>query len=175
MSMASGAHPGIRELTGRVARAIAIEQVLFEAFGRWIATTEQASAKPVLAAASRRHAWHAELWRERFPLIPDVDVDESVADARSDLDALIAALAVFDTWPSGGARLAVIDVVESVLARGYRSALAGIDPLLDAPTARLLTLVVTDLESAPSTPGEHTAEERLALESLGDAVAAGLL
>jgi hypothetical protein len=162
MSRASG----IRELACLVARAAAVELVLFEAFGRWISTTSQPSAKPLLAAASRRHAWHAELWRERFPMIPDADVDESVAEARSNLDALVDALAMFDALPSGSGRLAVADVAATELAREYRTALAAIDPLLDAPTARVLALVVADLEAAQGTAGELTDDERAALDEL---------
>ena len=111
MSSGSGTHVGIRELAGVAARAIAVELVLFEAFGRWTSTTTQAGAKPTLAAMSRRHAWHAELWRERFPLIPDADADELVAEARSRLGPLVEALAAFDALPSGPGRLAVAGVV----------------------------------------------------------------
>ncbi len=42
MSRALETHVGIRELAELVARAIAVELVLFEAFGRWISTTSQA-------------------------------------------------------------------------------------------------------------------------------------
>jgi hypothetical protein len=157
---------GIRELAGLAARAIAVELVLFEAFGRWIPTTSQATAKPQLAAASQRHAWHAELWRERFPLIPDADVDEAIADARSNLGPLVEALAVFDALPSGPGRLAVADVAATELAREYRTAHAAIDPLLDAPTVRVLTVVVADLEATPTGRGELDDGERVALDAL---------
>jgi hypothetical protein len=148
------------------ARALAIELIVFEALGRWISTSAEASAKPVLAAASSRHAWHAELWRGRFPVIPDADLDDAVAAERSTLGALIEALAMFDALRSGPGRLAVADFVASALAREYRSALAAIDPLLDAPTARVLTLVLTDLEIPERAAGGLTDDERLALEAL---------
>ena len=107
----SRTHVDNHQLAGVAARAIAVEMVLFEAFGRWITTTSQASVKPLLAAESRRHAWRAGLWRDRYPLIPDADVDEAVGGARADLVAVVDALAVFDASPSGpggpggGARL----------------------------------------------------------------------
>jgi hypothetical protein len=157
---------GIHELAGVTARAIAIELVLFEAFGRWISTTSQASAKPALAAASRRHAWHAELWRERFPAIPDADVDGAVAGERATLSALIAALATFDALPSGPGRLAVTDYVTTELGREYRTALAANDPLVDAPTTRVLTLILADLDTAPSTTDALDSDERRALVAL---------
>jgi hypothetical protein len=157
---------GIHELAGIAARAIAIELVVFEAFGRWISTTSRASAKPALAAASRRHAWHAELWRERFPVLPDADVDRAVAAERSTLSQLIDALAMFDALPSGPGRLAVTDYVTTELGRVYRTALAANDPLLDAPTARVLTLILADLDTAPSTSDALDSDERPALEAL---------
>ncbi len=163
------AHVGIRELAGVAARAIAVELVLFEAFGRWIPTTSEASIKPLLAAASRRHAWHAELWRERFPVIPGIDVDASVAAARSELGPLVDAIAAFDTLPSGAGRLAAVAVASSVLTREYRSALKAVDPLLDAPTVRALTLILADLDPAPSAAGGLSDDETAALDALSAA------
>ena len=170
MSAPSDAHLGIRDLAELVARAIAVELVLFEAFGRWTSTTTQASAKPTLAAIARRHAWHAELWRERFPLIPDADADELVADARSRLGPLVGALAAFDALPSGPGRLAAAGVAAAELARHYRVVTDSIDPLLDAPTARVLELVIADLETAPTPTGELDDDEQAALEALQAAV-----
>jgi hypothetical protein len=160
---------GIRELAGLAARAIAVELVLFEAFGRWIATTSEPSAKPALAAASRRHARHAERWRARFPVIPDVDVDAAVAEARSDLGPLVDALAAFDALASGPGRLAVVDHAAAELAREYRAALATIDPLLDAPTAEVLTQILADLDAVSRTPPGLDDGERVALDALRDA------
>jgi hypothetical protein len=160
---------GIRELADLVARAIAVELVLFEAFGRWISTTSQASAKPLLAAASRRHAEHAGLWSERFPVIPGADLDAAVADARANLGPLVDALAMFDALSSGAGRLAVADFVVTELAREYRAALATIDPLLDAPTAEVLTQIFADLDAVSRTPPGLADDERLALDALCDA------
>ena len=169
MSSRWGTQPGIRELEDLVARAIAVELVLFEAFGRWISTTSQASAKPLLAAASRRHAEHAELWRERFPVIPGADLDAAVADARSDIGPLVEALAMFDALPSGPGRLAVAGIAVTELARHYGDARATIDPLLDAPTSRVLALVLADLEPTPIATSELDDGERVALDALRDA------
>lgn len=166
MSAVSDAHVGIYELAGLAARAIAVELVLFETLGWWTSTTTQAGAKPTLAAASRRHAWHAGLWRERFPLIPDADADELVAGARSRLGPLVDALGTFDALPSGPGRLAVAGVAAAELVRDYRVVTDSIDPLLDAPTARVLELVIADLEAAPTPTGELADDERAALEAL---------
>ena len=166
MSRALETHVGIRALAELVARAIAVELVLFEAFGRWTSTTAQASAKPTLAAMSRRHAWHAEMWRDRFPLIPDADADASVADERARLGRLVDALAVFDTLPSGPGRLAVAGVAAAELAHEYRAVAGSIDPLLDAPTARVLDVVIADLEAVPTAAGELADDEHAALDAL---------
>jgi hypothetical protein len=166
VSAASGAHVGIRDLAALVARAIGVELVLFEAFGRWIPTTSQASAKPLLAAASQRHAWHAELWRARFPSIPDADLDTAVAEARSNHGQLVDALAAFDVLPVGPGRLAVVGFAAAELAREYRAVLTTIDPLLDAPTAGVLTLVLADLDAVTHTSDNLADDERLALDAL---------
>ncbi len=160
---------GIRDLAGVAARAIAVELVLFEAFGRWIATTSDASAKPALAAASRRHARHADLWRARFPLIPDVDLDTAVAEARAELAPLVDALAAFDALESGQGRLVVVDVTAAELAREYQAVLATIDPLLDAPTAEVLTSVLADLDARQRSLAALTDDEKLALDALRSA------
>jgi hypothetical protein len=168
MSRAAGTHVGIRDLAGLVARAIAVELVLFETFGRWIPTTSQAHAKPLLAAAARRHAWHADMWRARFPVIPDADLDAAVAEARSNLGPLVDALAVFDALAAGPGRLAVTDHAAAALAREYRAALAAIDPLLDAPTSHVLTVVLADLDAhAASRAADGLGDdERQALDAL---------
>ena len=166
---ASGTHLGIRELAGFAARAMAVELVVFEAFGRWIATTSDASAKPALAAASRRHAERAGLWRERFPVIPGADLDDALAAARSMLVPLIDALAMFDALPSGAGRLAAADYVTTELTREYQAALTAIDPLIDAPTARVLALVLADLDPPQRTVGPVNDHEQLALEALQSA------
>ena len=161
-----GTHLGILDLAGLAARSIAVELVLFEAFGRWISTTSQPSAKPLLAAASRRHARHADLWRARFPVIPGTDLDEAVPEARSNLGALVDALAAFDPRAAGPGRVAVADHAAAELAREYRAAVTTIDPLLDAPTAEVLTLVLADLDVVSRPPAGLADDERQALDAL---------
>jgi hypothetical protein len=157
---------GIRELVDLVSRAIGVELVLFEAFGRWIPTTSHARAKPLLAAAARRHAQHADVWRARFPLIPDADLDTAVVEARSNLGPLLDALAVFDTLAAGPGRLAVVGYAAAELAREYRATLAATDPLLDAPTAGVLTVVLADLDTVSHTSDGLVDDELQALDAL---------
>ena len=79
-------------------------------------------------------------------------------------------MAVFDALPSGAGRLAVAGVTATELAREYRAAAGSIDPLLDAPTARVLDVVVADLEAAPNAADDLADDERGALDALHAAV-----
>ena len=99
-------------------------------------------------------------------MIPDADADELVAAARSRLGPLVEALAVFDALPTGPGRLAAAAVAAAELERHYRAVADSIDPLLDAPTARVLELVIADLTAAPTPTGELADDERAALEAL---------
>ena len=42
----------------------------FEVTGRWATTLDVPTDLRLFAAASHRHAWHAELWSTRSPAIP---------------------------------------------------------------------------------------------------------
>ena len=52
------------------------------------------------------------------------------------------------------------------LAHEYQAALTAIDPQLDAPTARVLALVLADLDAPQHMVGSLTDDERVALEAL---------
>ena len=67
---------------------------------------------------------------------------------------------------AGPGRLAVVDHAAAELAREYRTALATIDPLLDAPTAEVLTQILADLDALSRPPPALADDERLALEAL---------
>jgi hypothetical protein len=106
------------------------------------------------------------MWRARFPVIPDTDRDEAVAEARSNLGPLVDALAAFDALVAGPGRLAVADHAAAELAREYSAALTTFDPLLDAPTTEVLTLVLADLDVVSRPPARLADDERLALDAL---------
>ncbi len=136
----------IEGLGRRAAAYRALHHVLFEALGRW-ATAEadhtSPSARPFYAAWSQHQAWHAELWAARHPTAPDADLDAATASARARLDPVATALAAL---PDDTARLTfladqVLPQLEQVLAE-HRERL---DERLDAPTARVVDLVLTDV------------------------------
>ena len=129
------AHVPLRALTGRIAELRAAELTLFEQLGTAARTTDDAAAKPVLAACAQHVAWHAELWAERMPSIPDVDVEAMTEAARASVPTLDETATV-ETYAA-----ALHDLIERC-----QTLAADVDSTLDPATARVCTLVVADLE-----------------------------
>jgi hypothetical protein len=131
----------IDELGRRARRWIAVEELLFETLGRWARELPDPSVKRLFGTWCHRHAWHAELWRERLPTVgaldgEDDDVDGWIAPVRAALaDVSTSAEAI------AALRQSVLPALEDAVAE-HRD---GIDPLLDRPTARVLDLVAADL------------------------------
>ena len=149
---------------GTHARAIAVDWALRTA--RSVDVDDGASQRQAHPCSlSRRHAWHAELWRERSPVIP-IPMPMVVSGQRARLGGLVDALVAFDALPSGPGRPAVAGVAAAELAREYRVVAGSIDPLLDAPTAHALDVVIADLEAAPTAAGELADDEHAALDVL---------
>lgn len=131
----------IHDLADRIGVYRALDLLLWESVGGWI-TEVSASFRPVVAATSQHHGWHAELWEQRFPVVPGLDVHEATRRAASLLEPVRRAVAGTDDDAGRAAWLAdvlrqLLDVTEAHRAR--------VDPLVDAPTARVLDLVVDDL------------------------------
>jgi hypothetical protein len=131
----------IDQLARRVRRWIAVEELLFETLGRWARQLSEPALKRMLATWCHRHAWHAELWRQRMPALDALDGD---AD---DVDAWVAPLrsALQDVRTSeeviAALRESVLPALEAAVAE-HREA---IEPVLDGPTGRVLDLVGADL------------------------------
>ncbi len=53
-----------------------IETALYRLLGGWVSDTPIAAVQVHLDAQSMRHAWHAELWGERLPVMAGSDPDE---------------------------------------------------------------------------------------------------
>jgi hypothetical protein len=88
--------------------------------------------------AAHRHAWHAELWAQRRPSIPHDAVHELPPPRSIDVGDDLAA-----------AYRAHVDEQRSLFDRLRRD----IDPELDPSTARVITLVATDLDDLAATLG----------------------
>ncbi len=122
-----GSWLGIVELGERCARLRALSLDLFEQLGAGITTAEPARQR-LLAEAAHRHAWHAELWEARCPVIPSVDLEQMTADHRTNADLLADYGAVLDDLN------AELDELER-----------RIDPRIDPSTRRTIMLVRADL------------------------------
>lgn len=144
----------IDDLANRAKRWIVLEGLLFETLGAWARHVPEPAVKRTMAAWCHRHAWHAELWRSRLPVLDGRDTrgddnsDGTDGDVASWLDPLQRALGNLDPTMTTDARLVIL--VDPVLA-AVRSALdehrAAIDPRLDGPTSRVLDLVSADLDA----------------------------
>jgi hypothetical protein len=144
----TGAPAGIHELADFVARHHALALVLAEAAGTLLADTADPAAKPMWAAAASRHAWHAELWANRYPAVPGLDLDHATTTARDGLRPVVDELNAEGVSADERAARhhAAVDRLRDELAHA-RTAL---DDRLDAPTARLFDLILADL--TPLTP-----------------------
>ena len=131
----------IEDLSRRVRRWIAVDELLFETLGRWARELPEPDVKRVMATWCHRHAWHAELWRERLPSV------DTVADPDDDVDAWIEPLrvALLDVNTSEEAIAALRESVLPALEAALTEHRDAIDPLLDGPTARVLDLLGADL------------------------------
>ena len=139
-----------------------IEQALYEIVGGWVRDMPLAGVQVHLDAQSMRHAWHAELWADRLPVLTGAEPDRlSVPSATT--AALFAALVGISppstvpgsTWPPAdeeptdrpGAlpRLAgLYRVLLPRLVTSYRRHLLAASPVTDAPVIRALQLVLND-------------------------------
>ena len=117
---------GIVEWARRARGARALELRLAEMTGRGIPSASGGAAKAALAAAARRHGWHAELWDAVVPVLHDRDDELASIDAPSsfdDLDVVTAAARLTDSY------------------RAWRTEASHV---ADAPVMRVLDLVLRE-------------------------------
>jgi hypothetical protein len=139
-----------------------IETTLFTLLGSWITDMPIAGVQVHLDAQSMRHAWHAEVWGDRLPVLAGSDPD-AVTRPSAATAALFAALDGVEpvdegpgaTWPPAdraaaprpGAlpRLAgLYRVVLPRLVTSYTRHLGVVAPVADGPLRRALRLVLRD-------------------------------
>lgn len=118
-----------------------VERRLFEIVGAWVPSVPEPRAKVALAAAARRHAWHAELWEERRPLLHDLTPH---VPAAAEVDRFLDAVAAPVDTPSRAGGL--VEVVVPELTRVYEHHRARSSAASDGPVLRALLLVRRDLE-----------------------------
>jgi len=139
-----------------------IEAALYRLLGSWVTDMPVAAVQVHLDAQSMRHAWHAELFADRLPVLAGVDPDALTRPSAATA-AVVAALEGIEpvpdgrgsTWPPAadvpverpGAlpRLAgLYRVVLPRLVTSYTRHLAVLSPVADGPLRRALQLVLRD-------------------------------
>jgi len=158
-----------------------IEHRLFELTGAWATDVPLPEVQLHLHQVSLQHAWHAELWAERLPVLDGVDPRTLTRPLGPVVGPLLAALAGEEPgWHVGGAatpepmaptagegwgvvqRLAgLYRVVVPRLLTTYGLHLARAVPTTDGPVIRALRLVHRD-ELEDWQAGERLLEEVLA-------------
>jgi hypothetical protein len=124
-----------------------LETRLFEVLGGWVATEPDPASKALFSAHSLRHAWHADVWRDRLPRVAHLDPDALTVPAAPEVVDLLDALAASAAAAEDGTayRLAGLGgLVLPTLVADYQERLARAHPLADGPTARWLGFVLAD-------------------------------
>jgi hypothetical protein len=112
-----------------------------------VATEPDPAAKALFSAHSLRHAWHADVWRDRLPRVAHLDPDALTVPAAPEVVDLLDALAASAAAAEDGTayRLAGLGgLVLPTLVADYQERLARAHPLADGPTARWLGFVLAD-------------------------------
>jgi hypothetical protein len=141
-----------------------LEHRLFEITGVWSALAHDPLVRLHLFEASHQHAWHAELWADRLPVLAGVD-PELLTKPPEPAGAVLATLAgngppsgqPGSSWSpaeEGGSaigprgalpRLAgLYRVVMPRLVVSYGRHLAAASPVTDGPVIRALRLILAD-------------------------------
>jgi hypothetical protein len=147
---------------------------LFEILGRWSEQIGDDGAAVTVAVHSRHCGWRAEQWVDHLPLLgtepPESFVTPPGAAAAALFEAVEAMSVADDRGPA--ALAGVYRVVVPALVSAYRAHAAVIDPVSEAPTGRMLRIVVDDLVH-DGVEGETTVTRLLAIDGTGDGAVAG--
>ena len=156
--------------TGLVGAYRWIEAALHATLGSWVRDAALPAVQVHLDAQSMRHAWHAELWAERLPVLRDADPDAVTVAT----PAAAALFAVLDggtgpgeeppaPGPPGTLPLlaGLYRVVLPRLIASYGRHLEVTGPAADGPVRRALRLVLAD-EVEDVLAGERLVERLIA-------------
>ncbi|HXQ74889.1 MAG TPA: hypothetical protein VN791_00235 [Acidimicrobiales bacterium] len=127
-----------------------IERRLFEVLGGWVPSEPVAEARLVFDVYSQQHAWHADLWAERLPVLDGLDPATLTLPPSVEVDRLLALLAgggPGQAPAAGGTLLRLVGLARVVLPRlvaGYGLHLRRAAPVADGPVVRSLRLVMRD-------------------------------
>ncbi len=144
----------LEESARRLGSYLWLELALFEILGSWVQAVPELDVKLRLGAHSAHHAWHAELWAKRLPVLREMD---PVALTRPASDG---AAALVDAVRQPAAPEATIEklvgvyrVLVPATIAAYDDHLARASALSDGPTIRSLGLALAD-ERADGAEGE---------------------
>ena len=120
-----------------------MEGRLFEILGGWVASTDAVDAKLLLDRHSQHHAWRADQWWDRLPVLADVDRQALVAAPSPGIAALTQALA---SMAGDVPRLAgAYRVALPRLVGAYQEHRLNANPASDDAAIRTLDIVLPDL------------------------------
>jgi hypothetical protein len=129
----------LHDVADLAARSRARHLLVFTVAGEWARTTPGPDRR-WLARTAHEHAWHAGLWADRSPVVPGLEPSDAATDGLVE-----ATRAGLDATDDAGRRAAVVAHVEA-LADDLRAVRDRVDADLDAPTARVIELVLADLD-----------------------------
>jgi len=154
----------LHEAAARYGAYCWVERRLFELTGAWAAAPGLPDEAQVFCfEVSNQHAWHADLWEARLPVLAGVDRECLTRPLGPTVEPLLARLAPerADGTDEGAGRRFLVGlarVVLPLLLVSYRGLGRRLAPVADAPAIRALTLVLRDEE-----------EELAAAQSIVDA------
>jgi hypothetical protein len=120
-----------------------LERRLFEVLGGWVESTPEPAVKVLFDRHSGHHAWRAEQWWERLPVLADLDRRSLVGPeppALAEIADIVAAASTTATRLAGAYRVAL-----PRLWSRYGRHLALTGPAADGSSIRTLEMVMTDV------------------------------
>jgi hypothetical protein len=123
-----------------------VEMRLFEMLGRWSGDVDEPRARVLLAATSRHHARHAEMWIGLLPGLPHLPPADLVAPGEG-AAAMVAALDELDDAPTTDRLTALVAVALPQVIDRLAAHLDRTVAIADAPAQRALRLALTEVRS----------------------------
>jgi hypothetical protein len=119
------------------------ESRLFETLGGWVSSTDEPEIKLLFDRHSQHHAWRAQQWWDRLPVLADVERQRLIQPPTPAAAAAATALAQLD---GSVARMAgVYRVALPRLFAAYHHHRLRADPASDASAIRTLALLMPDV------------------------------
>jgi hypothetical protein len=120
-----------------------VEARLFEIAGAWVPTVPEAAARLLLDRHSRHHAWRSRQWRDRLPVLADVERDALCVAPEPAWERALERLAAADD--TVGRLAGLYRAVVPRLATRYREHAARAGEVSDGASRRTLSIVSADL------------------------------